>query len=175
MKVCAVRMFIVFLTSLMLFGCASNSSNSVKPGPAPVTSDTSLRTPTKEILVTDGDINKKYTILGQVEHKLTEGSSVYSDQIEKNKQAKEFLKKEAFTKYGDKVDAIINTKVQESLTGGFWGAVGAGYGARNVVFNAEGIAVSFDNEQTGTVAEPKESAAPKVSTSKGKRKTRKAR
>ena len=43
----------------------------------------------------------------------------------------------------------------------------------NAVFIAEGIAVSFENEQEGTAAEPEEAVEPKKSASKSKRKSRK--
>ena len=160
MKVCAVRMFFVLLTSLILVGCASESSNNSNVKPAPAASETSLRTPTKEILVTEGDFNKKYKILGQVDSTLegvtgnVTGTEKYLSENEK--QTKELLKKVAFTKYGDKVDAIINTKVQHYLKGGRWGVYGALFGAQNAVFIAEGIAVSFENEQEETAAKPEE-------------------
>lgn len=177
MKVGAVRMFFVFLTSLILIGCSNITA--VKPDPVPAASETSLRTPTKEILVTEGDFNKKYTILGQVDYTL-EGvtgavTGTEKSSSENEKQTKELLKKVAFTKYGDKVDAIINTKVQHYLKGGRWGVYGPMLGAQNAVFIAEGIAVSFENKQAETAAESKESVEPKASPSKGKRKSRKTR
>lgn len=95
MKINTTRAFFVLFASLIVVNCGGGN-NAVKPSPS--ASDAALRTPTKEILVTDGDINKKYNILGQVEYTPTEGSSVYSDQLEADKEVKEFLKKVAFTK-----------------------------------------------------------------------------
>ncbi len=171
MKINTVRYLSVFFASLVLINCGGGNK-AAKPTPVVSDADASLRTPTKEILVTDGDINKKYTILGQVDYTPKEGSSVYSDQIEAKKHAKELLKKVAFTKYGDKVDAIINTKTLDSLKGGFWGAVGAGYGARSVATSVEGIAVSFDEPQSEATVTEEPVTKPTV---KSKRKTRKSK
>jgi hypothetical protein len=121
--------------------------------------------------VTEGDLNKKYTILGKVEHTMDKGRSVYADGMKAQKEVQEFLKKEAFTKYGDKVDAIINTKVLESVKGGFWGAVGGAYGAHSVGTSAEGIAISFDDKAVEAVDKP--TATPIKA--KGKRKSRRHR
>jgi hypothetical protein len=101
-------------------------------------------------LVTDGDLNKPYEILGSVEYKLT-GQSLYSTQTsldgspasEVAKEAKEMLRRVAYTKYGDRVDAIINTKVVGGYEGGFAGAFAGVYGGKTGVVQAEGIAVSF--------------------------------
>lgn len=49
----------------------------------------------------------------------------------------------AFSKYGDKVDAIINMDAALTINGGFWGQMGASYGARNGTVNGAGIAVQF--------------------------------
>jgi hypothetical protein len=175
MRVNVVRIFPIFLILLTIISC--NGSKNAKPETTtPVTSsDANLREPTKEILVTEGDVSKKYTILGEVEYKSDKGSSVYSNQIEARKQAKEGLKKAAFGKYGDKVDAIINAKVEAGMQGGFWGAVGAAYGARSVAIQAEGLAVSYgDGAQTDSSVESETSAKQKAKPSKRKHKSRKA-
>jgi hypothetical protein len=174
MKISTVQIIAVLFASAMLINCGGNKT--AKPVQE-VSDTTALRTPTKEILVTAGDINKKYTILGKIDYTM-KGNSVYSDQIEANKQAEESLKKVAYSKYGDKVDAIINTKSQATMKGGFWGAVGAGYGARNMVSSIEGLAVSFEDgqnaaEATSTKSESLE--ATKKPVYKSKRKSRKVR
>lgn len=176
MKFKTVRIISVLFASLILVNCGGNKN--AKPVSA---SDVSLKTPTKEILVTEGDLNKKYTILGPIDYTPKEGSSVYADQFEANKQAKELLKKAAFTKYGEKVDAIINTHIDASMKGGFWGAVGAGYGAKTMARSIEGVAVSFDEGNSKVVEEPKASTEaeevkkPKKALSKGKKKSKKSK
>ena len=57
--------------------------------------------------------------------------------------AKDLLRKVAFTKYGDRVDAIINFKASGSVSGGFFGALAGTYGASTGVVRTEGIAVAF--------------------------------
>ena len=174
MKITPARLCSVLLTSLILTGCGSDNA---KPNPAATkvsAAEASLLTPTKEILVTDGDINKKYTILGAIDYK-SDNSSIYADRIEGDKKAKELLKKAAFTKYGEKVDAIINAKVQTTTNGGFWKIMGAAYGSQVLTMYAEGVAVSFEQASI----EPKVSAAdeptetPKTPATKSKRKTKK--
>jgi hypothetical protein len=175
MNVNVVRILPILLISLTIISC--NGSKNAKPETTtPVAdSDASLREPTKEIMVTEGDVSKKYTILGEVDYKSDKGSSVYSNQIEARKQAKEGLKKVAFSKYGNKVDAIINTKVEAGMQGGFWGAVGAAYGARSVAVQAEGLAVSYgDAAEPTTSTEPATTSKHKARSSKRKNKHRKA-
>ena len=109
-----------------------------------------LKTPTREILITDGDLNKPYDILGEVEYTLT-GKSIYSTMTslsggsspEAMKEVKDMLRKVAFTKFGEKVDAIINAKTSGGYEGGYFGAVGGSFGARTGTVSAHGIAVSF--------------------------------
>lgn len=118
------------------FGCIAQKA-------PPATSEALLKTPTREILVTDGDLNKPYDILGELECTLT-GKSVYSlGSHGSSKEIKDMLRKVAFTKYGERVDAIINTKTVESIDGGFWGMVGGSYGAKTGTVSAHGIAVHF--------------------------------
>lgn len=136
---------ILFLIVVWCSGCGTTEN--VK---SPTTNDTALLVPTKDILVTDGDLNKPYDILGPVEYTL-EGKSIYSTMTslsggtdpETTREAKEMLQRVAFTKYGDKVDAIINTKISGGYSGGFWGGIGGAYGARTGVVQAGGIAISF--------------------------------
>ena len=139
------------LVALWLLGITSFGCSAQKAPPA--TDEAMLTTPTKDILVTDGDLNKSYDILGEVECTLT-GKSVYSTNTslsggaspEVTKEAKDMLRKVAYTKYGDKVDAIINSKVSGGTQGGFWGMLGGAYGAPTGIVNAQGIAISFKKE-----------------------------
>ncbi len=128
------------------YGCGAQKA-------PPATDEAALKTPTKEILVTDGDLNKPYDILGEVECTLT-GKSIYSTMTsmsggsspEATKEVKDMLRKVGFTKYGEMVDAIINAKTSGGYEGGFWGALGGAYGAKTGTVSASGIAVSFHSE-----------------------------
>jgi hypothetical protein len=151
MKRRARRALLYAALLLALAGCSAQRSAAptASVGDAS-TSAAQLKIPTREILVTDGDLNKPYEILGSVEYKLT-GQSLYSTQTsldgspasEVAKEAKEMLRRVAYTKYGDRVDAIINTKVVGGYEGGFAGAFAGVYGGKTGVVQAEGIAVSF--------------------------------
>jgi len=119
------------------FGCIAQKTQKAPPA----TSEALLKTPTREILVTDGDLNKPYNILGEVECTLT-GKSMYSlGSPGRSKEIKDMLRKVAFTKYGEQVDAIINTKTIESIEGGYWGMLAGVYGAKTATVSAHGIAV----------------------------------
>ena len=109
-----------------------------------------LPAPTKEIIVSRGDLSQPYTVLGNVEYEIS-NVSMYSSTVdmegnpspELRKEAEEGLRRTAFGKFGAKVDAIINAKTIGSWPGGFWAMMGGAYGAHNSSVRAEGIAVSF--------------------------------
>lgn len=126
----AVLFGIAFLT---ISGCAAQNATQG-------TDLASLKTPTKQVLVTDGDLNKPYDILGEVDCTL-DGKSVYA-QTDK-KEINVALNKVAFSKYGNKVDAIINTTTVTGTNGGFFGALAGGYGAPTGSVSAHGVAVHF--------------------------------
>ena len=101
----------------LLAGCESTPS-------AP---SVELKTPTKEILIFEGDTNRAYTVLGAVEYQLDKGiayGSTLDVPMEAQGLLKEGLKKTAFTKYGERVDAIINVKMGKEVSGGFFGSLG---------------------------------------------------
>jgi|CXWL01.1.fsa_nt_gi hypothetical protein len=151
---------ILGLFGLTSFGCSGQQA-------LPESGEAMLKTPTREILVTDGDLNKPYDILGEVECTLT-GKSMYSTMTsmsggaspEATKEVKDMLRKIAFTKFGEKVDAIINAKTSGGYEGGFWGAMGGAYGAKTGTVSAQGIAVSFHREASDPAAT--KPAAPKT-------------
>jgi len=64
---------------------------------------------------------------------------MFVDQIELRNQAIALLKQEALARYGDKVDAIIDTQVQESTI--------EGYDNPLSVTHVQGIAIAFDPEK----------------------------
>lgn len=125
--------------STMLFflisGCGTSSRG-------PSTDENSLKSPNKEILITGGSLNLPYDLLGEV--KCTRGG--YSWHGSKEGQTEEInnlLRKVAFTKFGNKVDAIINVAITFDVDGGFLGTVGGAYGAPTGVLTGKGIAVRF--------------------------------
>lgn len=135
------------VTFVLAPGC---STQTAKP---PSVEEMALKAPTRDILVTTGDLNKQYDILGSVEATLT-GQSMYATEStmgggaspEVAQAAKDLLKKVAYTKYGEQLDAIINFKSEGGTEGGFWGMFAGGYGAKTGTVHAEGIAISFKKD-----------------------------
>ena len=128
--------------ALIIGGCAGQNMSSGTAVAPSQTEVAQLTTPTKNIVVTAGDLNKSYSILGEVEGTLG-GKSVYAQTD--NKAINDMLRKVAFTKYGAEVDAIINTQTDTGVGGGFFGALAAGYGAPIAEYTAHGIAIHFKN------------------------------
>lgn len=95
----------------------------------------------KLVLIFAGDSAKPYDVLGEVSVNLA-GRSVYAHGSADG-DAREEIKAEAKNKFGDKVDAIISYRVSINTAGGFWGQIGAGYGARNTTVTATGVAVRY--------------------------------
>ena len=114
---------------------ASNRNNATV-GAAPVASNSN-----KVLLIFDGDSSRPYQVLGEVSISLS-GRSVYASGSAVG-DAREEIKQEAKNKFGDSADAVINFRADTATQGGFWGAVGAGYGARNTTVNASGVAIRF--------------------------------
>ena len=143
------------LLGFTCFGCSSaekapSETNEVTQttdeAPGQATDEALLKTPTKHILVTSGDFTKPYDILGEVECMLTGQDAtvaVAGGAPQVTKDIKDLLRKVAFTKYGEQVDAIINTKTTGGVQGGIWALAGSFYGARTGTVSAHGIAVHF--------------------------------
>lgn len=107
----SVEKFITVLMGVALITGCSNDSFS----PSSIFTDQSATSyPAKNIFATEGDIASPYTPLGNVEYTLQSNFPIFSDQSALRSQAIEKLKQEAVTRYGDKVDAIINLEFQES-------------------------------------------------------------
>ena len=144
------RLMVVAILGLIgftCFGCSSVEKVPPETNDAPqATNEASLKTPTKHILVTSGDFTKPYDILGEVECTLTGQTvtvAVSGGPPAATKDIKDLLRKVAFTKYGEQVDAIINTKTTGGVQGGVWAMMGSFYGARTGTLTANGIAVHF--------------------------------
>jgi hypothetical protein len=140
MKRVGTRIFFVIFGVLFIVGCRNNpiTNASSTETSSTVTSQTALSNADKEILINDGRYDRPYEILGQVEYTLEKPSSS-NNQIQLRTEGIDLLKKEALTKYGDKVDAIIDTKIQESKE--------EGYDNPLSITHVDGIAISFKPEE----------------------------
>ena len=132
--------FVLASVSAFLLGCAGNSSQT--PSVQDTPKESQLPAPAKQIIATKGDLNKPYNVLGEVNCSI-DGKSVYGNYDEFEKEINELCKRVAFSKYGNKVDAIINMDGAVNINGGMWGQMGAAWGARNSTVTGSGIAVQF--------------------------------
>ena len=131
--------FVFAGVSAFLLGCAGSSQT---PSAQATPKEAQLPAPTKQIIVTKGDLNKPYNILGEVKCSV-DGKTAYGNYDDYGKEAEELCRRVAFAKYGNKVDAIINMDGAVNVNGGMWGQMGAAYGARNSTVTGAGIAVQF--------------------------------
>lgn len=139
----AIRV-VMCVTSLLAIvsGCASNKPAQSNAVPSSQATAAELPAPKKTILMFDADASQPYEVLGEVEATLTD-QRVYNYEGSRD-QVREHLKRVAYAKYGDGLDAIINYRVATVVGGGgFWGTVGAAYGARNTDVKSTGVAVRF--------------------------------
>jgi hypothetical protein len=122
----------------MLLGAllAASCDHNIFSPPSIFTDSAAPSPPSKLILVTNGPINKPYIKLGLVEYTLKRYTSVLVSQNDLRNQAIEALKQEALDKFGDRVDVIMNIKIEESTEGG--------YDAPLSVTYVRGTAVAFD-------------------------------
>lgn len=137
----------------LLAGCASGSSTKSggadQPTPTAAASTSELPSPTRPILIFDADTAQAYEVLGEIDANLKD-QRVYNYEGSKD-QARDYLKRVAFAKYSDQLDAIINFRTVTAVGGGsFWGAMGAAYGAKNTDVRATGIAIHFKNSKNTT-------------------------
>ena len=126
------------LSSSLLMGCQTSQ---VQPERA-----VTLKAPPKDIVIFEGDTSRPYVVLGDVEYTHDQGVAfgfTLEPTMEAQKLVKDGLRSVAFTKYGDKVDAIIHVKMGKDVAGGFFGAVGSGFGAKNTMVSGQGLAVSY--------------------------------
>ncbi len=138
MNCAATRILLVFFSAVLLISCSENPFTH-----SPIfTGETRLPNPPKEILVSDSRFDRPYTMLGPIEITQKKYSSVFTDKIELRKQAIAMLKQEALARYGNKVDAIIDTQVTENTLTGYDDAMS--------VTHVQGIAIAFDTEKKPT-------------------------
>jgi hypothetical protein len=67
MKNYNLKKLIVLVILMALTACSNNTTKPETEKPATPSANQSLPTPTKDILVTDGDLNKTYNILGEID------------------------------------------------------------------------------------------------------------
>lgn len=137
MRLTKCKLLVVTAISVLAFlsGCAVEQV-------AKETNMDELKTPIKHILISSGDLNKPYDILGGVNCTLN-GKSLYRTEQVAAREIDDALRKVAFSLYGDNVDAIINAHHTSSVNGGFWGTMAGAYGAPTGTISASGIAVHF--------------------------------
>jgi outer membrane protein OmpA-like peptidoglycan-associated protein len=99
-----------------------------------------LKAPTKEIILTEGQLSAPHEVLGPVEATL--GGLHNADLVGAVAAAKEHLRNAAYAKYGERLDAIIDVKTTVVTSGGPFGDY-AGWFARTRALQAVGVAVSF--------------------------------
>jgi hypothetical protein len=134
MKHADTRAIFILLSTLLVVGCNNNpfTTSSI------FTDQTSTPYPSKEILINNGSFNKPYIVLGPVEYTLKRYISIFVDQVALRNQAIAFLKQEALSSYGGKVDAISDLVVEESTEEGYDGQLSVTY--------VKGIAIAFKPE-----------------------------
>lgn len=143
------KLKVLLITATMvglLLGCASKTTSqggqSSGATTAAATAVPELSAPKKPILVFEADSNKAYEVLGEVDTVLAD-QKIYNYEGSRD-QAREHLKRVAYAKFGERLDAIINYREVTTVGGGsYWGLIGAAYGARNTDVQAKGIAVHF--------------------------------
>ena len=130
MKHSGVRFFFILIAFAFLSGCGNQPIFPLSAG------DQSTPYPAKEIYVTEGSFDNPYRILGPVEYTLESGFSLFSTQTDLQNQATEALKREAVSRYGTNVDAIIDLEFQENPAQDFFSSS---------FINARGVAIVFDS------------------------------
>lgn len=108
-KPTAVKFSFMLFVALLSVGC-----NHKLPSSPPTELNLAPQSrPLKELLVTYGRYDKPYGTLGPIDYTL-KSTSTSDDQIELWDRAIDFLKLAALSKYGDKVDAIVDVELAES-------------------------------------------------------------
>lgn len=121
-------LFALFVTGCADTGIWRNIGYSEPPPPA------------EEILISNEQFNKPYRILGPVEYTLKTRPSIFSSRLGVREQAIDLLKQQTYAKYGDDVDAIIDTRVEENTVNDYNGQLN--------ITHIEGLAISFLPETT---------------------------
>ncbi len=123
----SARYFIYAFFGALAAGCADTNNFPLISSNHPL--------PAEEILISNEEFDKPHRILGPVQYTLRSRPSLFTSQLEFREQAIDLLKQQTYAKYGDSVDAIIDTKVEEST-------IEDADGKLNIV-NIQGVAISF--------------------------------
>jgi hypothetical protein len=99
-----------------------------------------LKVPTKVINLTEGHLDTPHEVLGPVEATL--GGLHSSDLLGAVDAAKQHLRNAAYTKYGERLDAIVNVRTTAVTPGGPFGDF-TGRFARTRGLRAEGVAIAI--------------------------------
>lgn len=129
MKLAVLRTYFVFLAILLNTGCSNNDFFVSSPF------STNPSYPTKEILINNGRYDKPYETLAPIEYTLKKQTSFFVDQLELRNQAIDYLKQAALARYGNKVDAIVDVKVEENTEDNFDGKLS--------ITHVQGVAIAF--------------------------------
>ena len=104
-----VKIFIIlifFSISLVFCGCVEQGQYR-----SPYSN---LPEPTKNIIVTTGDLSKPYNILGEIECRLDNVNII--NEVNGERDTFNLCRKVAFAKYGNQVDALINMQYTVGAT-----------------------------------------------------------
>jgi len=101
-----------------------------------------LKAPTKEIIVTEGHLDVPHQVLGSVEATL--GGLQESDLPRAVDAAKQHLRNAAYTKYGERLDAVMDVRTTPVTPRGLFGG---GWFAGTRGLRAEGVAVAVSLPQ----------------------------
>jgi hypothetical protein len=134
----SARILLVFFSALLIISCSENPFSNSSIVPADPSANTRKEILAQEILVSDSRFDRPYTILGSIETTQKNYITPSVDPIQLRNQAITLLKQEAYSRYGDKVNGIIDTQVQESTLKDYDGPI--------KVTRIRGVAVAFNPE-----------------------------
>jgi hypothetical protein len=146
----SARILLVFFSALLIISCSENPFTNSSIVTADPSANTRKEILAKEILVSDSRFDKAYTILGSIETTQKNYITPSIDPIQLRNQAITSLKLEAYARYGDKVDGIIDTQVQESTLKDYDGPI--------KVTRIHGVAIAF-NPKIKPIAKRKATAS----------------
>jgi hypothetical protein len=141
-----LALVILFTT---ISACSSESPVSGSFFPEPNVADISE----KDVLISMGSLKGPYSVLGPVEYILRQNPSYFQNSHDLSDLAMTHLKHEALAKYGERVDAIMNTQFHHSVE--------SGYDGQMEVIHIEGTAIEFKTPKK-KILKPKSKAKPKI-------------
>ena len=128
---------------------------------ATIPDPSTLKAPAKKIILTERHLDTPHEVLGPVEATL--GGLHNSDLPGAVDAAKQHLLNAAYTKYGERLDAIMNVRTTTVTTGGPFGD-SSGRFARTRGLRAEGVAIAISSPPADSTEELGFTAAVEVAT-----------